>query len=64
VLRGSRPLLEAPGSSVALASGNIGETGMLGAREGAWVRIALDGARAGWVPVASVLALDAPPGDE
>lgn len=64
VLRQSRPLLEAPGSSVALASGNIGETGMLGAREGSWVRIALDGARAGWVPVASVLALDAPPGDE
>ena len=64
VLRASRPLLEAPGSSVALASGNIGETGMLGAREGAWVRIALDDARAGWVPVASVLALDAPPGNE
>jgi hypothetical protein len=64
VLRGSRPLLEAPGSSVALASGTIGETGRLGAREGAWVRIALDGDRSGWVPVATVLPLDAPPGDE
>ena len=64
VLRASRPLLEAPGSSVALASGNIGETVRLGAREGPWVRIALDGARAGWVPAASVLALDAPPGSE
>ncbi|MEO8622461.1 MAG: hypothetical protein ABI625_15420 [bacterium] len=64
VLRASRPLLDAPGSSVALASGNIGETGTLGAREGAWVRIALDGGRSGWVPVASVLPLDAPAGEE
>ena len=64
VLRASRTLLAAPGSSVALASGTIGETGRLGAREGAWVRIELGGARAGWVPVASVLALDAPPGNE
>ena len=64
VLRVSRPLVEAPGSSVAVASGTTGETGMIGAREGAWVRIALDRQRSGWVPVASVLALDAPPGDE
>jgi tetratricopeptide (TPR) repeat protein len=61
VLRTSRLLLDAPGSEVARASGTIGETGVLGAREGAWVRIALDGARAGWVPVASILPLDAPP---
>ena len=59
VLRASRLLLEAPGSQAATASGTVGETGTLGAREGAWVRIALDGARAGWVPVASVLLLDA-----
>jgi hypothetical protein len=64
VLRGSRPLLEAPGSWVALASGTIGETGRIGAREGGWVRIALDGDRSGWVPVATVLPLDAPPGAE
>ena len=64
VLRTSRSLLQAPGASLALATANIGETGTLGAREGAWVRIAFDGARAGWVPVASVLALDAPPGNE
>ena len=55
----SRLLLEAPGSQAATASGTVGETGTLGAREGAWVRIALDGARVGWVPVASVLPLDA-----
>jgi tetratricopeptide (TPR) repeat protein len=62
VLRRSRPLVEAPGSSTAVATGNTGETGRLGAREGAWVRIALDGARAGWVPAASLLTLDEPPG--
>ena len=64
VLRNSRPLLQAPGSVTALASGNAGETASVGTREGAWVRIALDGERSGWVPVASVLPLDAPPGEE
>jgi hypothetical protein len=61
VLRTSRVLLDAPGSQAAIASGNIGETGRLGAREGPWVRIALDGARVGWVPVASVLPMDGVP---
>ena len=61
VLRGSRPLLEAPGSTLANARGSIGETGLVGAREGAWVRIALDGERSGWVPAASVLALTGNP---
>ena len=60
VLRETRPLADAPGSTAALATGNIGETGRLGAREGAWVRIAIDPGRAGWVPAASVLPLDAP----
>ena len=60
VLRSSRMLLDAPGSQNAVASATTGETGRLGGREGAWVRFALDGARAGWVPAASVLALDAP----
>jgi cytochrome c-type biogenesis protein CcmH/NrfG len=64
VLRDTRLLLEAPGSTVAAASGVVGETGRIGAREGAWVRIALDNARAGWVPVASVLLMDAPPADD
>ena len=65
VLRTSRMLLEAPASSAAIASAAIGETGALSAREGAWVHIAFDGARAGWVPLASVLPLDeiAPPQD-
>jgi hypothetical protein len=64
VLRTSRVLLDAPGSQAAIASGNIGETGRLGAREGPWVRIALDGARVGWVPVASVLPMDGLPLEE
>ena len=63
VLRESRHLVDAPGSSAALAAASTGETGLLGAREGAWVRIEFDANRAGWVPVASVLALDAPPSD-
>ncbi|MEO7455807.1 MAG: hypothetical protein ABIY52_06050, partial [Gemmatimonadaceae bacterium] len=61
VLRTSGLLLEAPGSQGATASASVGETGRLGAREGEWVRIALDNDRAGWIPVASVLLLDAPP---
>jgi hypothetical protein len=61
VLRTSRLLLDAPGSQAATASGTIGETGRIGAREGAWVRIALDGARAGWIPVASILPMDGIP---
>ncbi|MES2180366.1 MAG: BatD family protein [Gemmatimonadota bacterium] len=64
VLRDSRVLVEAPGSQTALASGSVGETGALGAREGGWVRIALDGVRAGWVPVTSVLPLDGPSLDD
>ncbi len=65
VLRTNRLLLDAPAASAAGASAALGETGMIGAREGAWVHIAFDGARAGWVPLASVLPLDeiAPPLD-
>ena len=63
VLRSSRSLFVGPGSGVAIANATIGETGLLGVREGGWVRIALGAGRAGWVPVASVLPLDAPPGD-
>ncbi len=60
VLRETRPLADAPGSSAALATGNVGETGTLGSREGAWVRIEIDPGRSGWVPASSVLLLDAP----
>ncbi|MDQ2666232.1 MAG: hypothetical protein M3Z05_09500 [Gemmatimonadota bacterium] len=63
VMRVSRPLASAPGSSAAVAAVSVGETGVLGAREGAWVRIAIDASRFGWVPVASVLELDAPPSE-
>ena len=64
VLRSSRPLFAGPGSGVAISNATIGEAGSIGVREGAWVRIVLDAGRAGWVPVASVLFLDAPPGDQ
>lgn len=57
VLTVSRLLFDAPGSQAAVASGTVGEIGQLGARDGEWVRIALDGSRGGWVPVASVLPL-------
>ena len=60
VLRETRPLTEAPGSTTSVATGTIGETGRIGAREGAWLRIAIDPARSGWVPATSVLPLDAP----
>ena len=60
VLRQTRPLHDAPGSSAAIATGNIGETGRIGAREGAWVHIAIDPGRSGWVPASSVLPMDAP----
>lgn len=58
VLRSDRLLLEAPGSSTAIASAVLGETGMLGAREGAWVRLTLDATRVGWVPMSGVLVLE------
>lgn len=61
VLRDSRRLVDAPGSATSTASASAGETGAVTAREGPWVHIVFDGARAGWVPGASVLLLDAPP---
>jgi hypothetical protein len=64
VMRSSRLLLEGPGSQTASASANVGETGRIGAREGSWVRIALDNNRAGWVPATGVLMLDAPPSSD
>jgi hypothetical protein len=60
VLRTARQLHDAPTSSAPpAAAAAAGEVGTLGAREGAWVRITLDGSRAGWLPVAVVLPLDA-----
>ena len=48
------PLATAPAG----ATVSVGSVGQLGAREGSWVRIVLDGSHAGWVPVALVLPLD------
>jgi tetratricopeptide (TPR) repeat protein len=60
-LRAGRTLLEAPASDApSLAAGSAGEVGAVGAREGAWVRIALDDERSGWVPVSAVIPLDNP----
>ncbi len=59
VIRHARPLLEAPSTDrPAASSAASGEVGTLGAREGSWVWIVLDGTRAGWVPTGAVLALD------
>jgi tetratricopeptide (TPR) repeat protein len=59
VLRTGRELLDAPTPAAApAAAAAAGEVGALGAREGAWVRITLDGSRAGWLPVAAILPLD------
>jgi hypothetical protein len=60
VLRGARELLESPSpDGAAAAAAAAGEVGSLGVREGAWVRISVGGGRAGWVPAAAVLPLDA-----
>ena len=60
VLRGARELLESPSpDGAAAAAAAAGEVGMLGVREGAWVRLSIGGGRAGWVPAAAVLPLDA-----
>jgi hypothetical protein len=61
LLRGSVTLLEDPSPAGAPGgAGVVGEVGRLGAREGEWVRITLDGARAGWIPVAGMIPLDSP----
>jgi hypothetical protein len=60
-LRNGRALLDAPAwDATSVAVAGAGEVGSIGPREGAWVRIVLDGERAGWVPVASVVPLDDP----
>jgi hypothetical protein len=59
VLRGPLTLLEDPSPAGAPSgSGVVGEVGRVGPREGEWVRITLDGARAGWVPVGGIIPLD------
>jgi len=60
-VRASRSLLAAPvPDAEGVASIVAGEVGALGLREGAWVRITIDGERAGWLPIASILPLDQP----
>ena len=60
-LRNGRALLDAPAwDAASVAMAGAGEVGTIGAREGAWLRIVLDGERHGWVPVASVVPLDDP----
>ncbi|MEO6527456.1 MAG: BatD family protein [Gemmatimonadaceae bacterium] len=59
VLLHGRALLDAPAADAAvLAPLGAGEAGRLGAREGGWVHIAFDGARAGWVPSGEVVPID------
>ena len=60
VVRGTTSLCASPVSgSVAIAAGAIGEVGRVDAREGSWIRVTLDDARAGWVPASALLPLDA-----
>lgn len=60
-VRTSRSLLAQPAPDAeAVAATTAGEVGALGPREGGWLRIAVDGERAGWVPAAAVLPLDQP----
>ncbi len=59
VLRVTRQLHESPASiSPVVAGAAAGETGALGPREGLWIRLALDGSRAGWLPLSDVLPLE------
>lgn len=59
VLRHGLLLVESPlPGARTVASGGAGEVVRFGAREGSWMRVVLDGARAGWVPVSSVLPLE------
>jgi tetratricopeptide (TPR) repeat protein len=64
VLRSGRELLDAPTPTAPpAATATAGEVGAMGAREGAWVRLTLDGSRAGWLPVAALLPLDGAAGN-
>jgi hypothetical protein len=64
VLRSGRELLDAPTPAAPpTATAAAGEVGAMGAREGAWVRLTLDGSRAGWLPVAALLPLDGAAGN-
>lgn len=59
VLRESSHLLEGPATGEGTeALGSVGEVGRLGVREGAWVRVTIDDARAGWVPATAVMRLE------
>jgi hypothetical protein len=59
VLVHGRALLEAPATDApALATAGAGEAGRLGARDGAWVHLTVDAARAGWVPAIAVMPID------
>ena len=58
VLVQGRTLLETPGSeSRSLAAASAGEAGRLGAREGGWVHLTIDAARAGWVPARALMPI-------
>jgi hypothetical protein len=59
VLVQGRTLLETPGSeSRSLAAAAAGEAGRLGAREGGWVHLTIDAARAGWVPARALMPIE------
>jgi hypothetical protein len=52
-------LFESPlPNASASGTASIGEVGRVGARAGAWVRVSLDGERAGWIATSALLPLD------
>ncbi|HET9010284.1 MAG TPA: SH3 domain-containing protein, partial [Gemmatimonadaceae bacterium] len=60
VLRGTRALLESPTPGApSAATATAGEVAAVGVREGAWVRVSFGEGRAGWLPAAAVVTLDA-----
>jgi len=59
VLVHGRTLLETPAPEArSLAAAAAGEAGRLGAREGGWVHLTLDAARAGWVPASALMPIE------
>jgi len=59
VLVHGRTLLETPAPEArSLAAVAAGEAGRLGAREGGWVHLTVDAARAGWVPAGALMPVE------
>ena len=58
VLVHGRTLQDTPVSDRSVAAAAAGEAGRLGAREGGWVHLSIDAARAGWVPANALMPIE------